>query len=130
MYVKTTIKKRKMRTSPLETGAEVGVQQVKEKDIVYDSEPFASSTLRGEGRSVMSRLFKDMAFLCTIYDVYFRNATQEHELGVAEDLGGKVDSFLADLRTTYEQFQKKIMRIRTCSAQTIRRTWPRSWVMS
>lgn len=42
------------------------------KDIVYEIEPVAFSTVRDEGRNGMSRAVKEMASLSSVYDVAFR----------------------------------------------------------
>lgn len=44
----------------------------------------------------MAMLVKEMAPLCALYDVDFRNVLEEHELVAGEKMNGKVDLVLAD----------------------------------
>lgn len=70
---------------------------MKKKDIVNESGSIVSSTRAGKGRTAMSTFIKEMALLCSIFDVDFRNFAKLHELGVGKDLFGKVDFMLRDL---------------------------------
>lgn len=44
----------------------------------------------------MSKPVKEMDFFFSIYHMDFRNLVEENELGVREDLSGKVNIFLTD----------------------------------
>lgn len=96
--MESTIKKRKMRSSPQGTKADAGVQEEKEEDIVDETEPSASSNLSEEEKTAMSRIVKAMDLLSSIYDVAFRNLMKELELAVNEKSNGKVDFVPADLQ--------------------------------
>lgn len=54
-----------------------------------------SSTVSEEGKTAMSKLIKDMASVCSIYDADFSNLTEEHELGTGGDVKGREDLVLA-----------------------------------
>lgn len=58
MYVQATIKKRKRAKSLLETGAGADDHDFKEKDVVDDTEPGASSTTNEEKRIAMCKFVK------------------------------------------------------------------------
>lgn len=107
MYTENTLKKRNMRAFPLETGADVGLQEMKEKDILDGSELAASSTLREEGRLVITKFIKAMALLYSIFNADFRNLVEEHELMVGEDLTVEVDFVLVDPPYNIQMDQKR-----------------------
>lgn len=56
-----------------EKGADGGAHDMEGEEIVEETDPAASSTLRKECKSVIREVFKKMAPLYSIYDVYFRN---------------------------------------------------------
>lgn len=91
MSAENTLKKRKKEKYPLGTGADVGAQEIKEKDILDESEPIASLTLSGKVKTAMIKRIKLMALVCSIYDVNFRNSVETHYLDVEEDLSENVD---------------------------------------
>lgn len=63
---------------------------------MIESEPASFLTLNEKDRTVMSKLVKAMASLCSTYAMNFRALVQKHELEVEEDLSGKVPFVLAD----------------------------------
>lgn len=72
MYVKATLKTRKIAKYALESGTGTGSQALR-RNIVNNCELAVISTLRGKGRTVASKLVKEMARLCSIYHKDFRN---------------------------------------------------------
>lgn len=48
------------------------------------------------GRIAMTKVVKDMAPFCTIYDVNFRNLQEENRLCIEEGLSGNGNFVLAD----------------------------------
>lgn len=64
MQVVTTLKKTKTGRSPLVTGATAGTQEIKEEDIVNNSEPASLSTLTEDRRTQLSELVTEMVTLC------------------------------------------------------------------
>lgn len=61
-----------------------------------DIETAVSSTLSEEGKIEVSKLVKQMDFLCSIYDADFRVLVEEKRSGVGEDLSAHVDFVLID----------------------------------
>lgn len=59
---------------------------MKEEDVADESEPVQSSTLIEKEKTAMSKVVKEIASLCSIYDVNFKNVTREHEFSVSSDL--------------------------------------------
>lgn len=53
----------------------------------------------------MSKPTKDINPVSFIYSNYFRNLKTEHELGLEEGLGGKVDRVLVEPHKTFEKEQ-------------------------
>lgn len=47
-------------------------------------------------RAAISKLVKEMAVICSIYDVDLRDLLEEHELAEGKDLDEKGDLVLAD----------------------------------
>lgn len=82
MYVQTALKNRKLPMSLLETGAGAGSHYMKEEHIVDESELSASSTMRKEKSTIMSKHVKKMAPLSSICYVDSRNFGEDHELGI------------------------------------------------
>lgn len=68
-----------MRLS-LEEGAGANVYEMKEGYIVDEIEPATSSILSRVRRTTMRKIVKGRALLCNLYDVDFRNLTEEHEI--------------------------------------------------
>lgn len=77
------------------SGAGWGAYDVKEANIMKDSEPAASSNLREETRTTMNKRVRAMAHLCSIYNVHFKTLVEEHELVVGYNLSETVDFSLA-----------------------------------
>lgn len=71
VYAKSTVKKWKMETSSLETGADSGLQGMMEEYIMDESSFAASSSLSEEERTAMSKLVKALALSCFIHNVDF-----------------------------------------------------------
>lgn len=63
---------------------------MKEERVVLQSELAASSTLRKEKGTTMSKLVKVTAPLRSTYNVAIKTWSEKHELGVEGDLRGKV----------------------------------------
>lgn len=70
----------------LVTGAGKGAHDMKEGDIVDENEPSTSSTPREQERAAIIKLAKDMAPLCSIYDMDFRTLSEKYRSGVRERL--------------------------------------------
>lgn len=70
---------------------------MKEENITDESNTVASPTPRKERRAAMSKLVREMAPFCFIYNVVFSNLAEQHELMVGKNLIGKVSIDLADL---------------------------------
>lgn len=88
VYMQTTQKKWKTEKVAVETGPDAVVQEVKEAEIMHDSEPGLSLTLREEKRTAMSKIVEVVDPLCSIYDADLRNLAEMHELVVGENLSG------------------------------------------
>lgn len=71
MFLRKRPKKKKAGKLFVETGADVCTQETKEKDIMDESQPAASSNVSEKQRTAMTRLIKVTAFFCSIYDVDF-----------------------------------------------------------
>lgn len=71
IFVQPTLKKTRTKNSPLEPVDEAGTEEMEKDDIVNVREPTASSIVSKGERSTVGKLFKDMAPLCSIYDVDF-----------------------------------------------------------
>lgn len=85
----TTLRKRKTEKIPLDTKAGAGSYKMKEKHIVDEIEPTASSILSKEVRTAISKPIKEVDPLCSIHDVDLRNLLEEHDLGFRKNLSGK-----------------------------------------
>lgn len=72
MNVENALKTGKTRRSLLGTGANTGVCEMKEDNIVNDSELAASLTLSEESKFAVSHFFKTMTPLYPIYNENFR----------------------------------------------------------
>lgn len=85
------MEKRKTGTSPLEIGADAGLQEMKKQDIVNTNEPAASPSLCEEQRTAMWKPEETMALLCSIFDVDLKNLKKQLELVVQNGSIVKVD---------------------------------------
>lgn len=74
--------KRKTATSPLETVDRAGGHNMEEEHIVDESESATSFTLSNIKRISMSKLVKETAFLCSVFDMNFKNVVEKHNHGV------------------------------------------------
>lgn len=70
LHVQRTLKKRKTRRLLRETKARPGGQEIRKECIVKERAPTASSTLREEERTAMSKLVEAMTPLCSMDGVY------------------------------------------------------------
>lgn len=70
-YVEIKLKKRRTEKFCLEAKVGAGPHDLKEVDIVNESEPAAYSTLTEEMRTAMRKLIKEMARLCSVYNINF-----------------------------------------------------------
>lgn len=102
----------------LRKGAISDAQQT-EEEVVNDSEPTASQTLSIESSSAMSKIVNAMTSLCTIYDAFFSNLAEWHELRVREDRSRPVDFVLADSPYSVRRDQEMTILSMVCSRQTI-----------
>lgn len=82
--------------SPLETKAHAGAHNIKEENIATESNPEACLALSEERRMAISKLFRAIAPLCSIYDTDCRNMAEEDIIAVSKDWNGRVDFVLAD----------------------------------
>lgn len=96
MYVEDTEKEMKTAMYLLKTEADAGVQKMKEEVVLNESELAASSRMSKKGRTVIGKLVKAVALVCSTFGEDFSNAVVEHELGVAEDLTERGDFLLAE----------------------------------
>lgn len=110
---------KKTREISLERETRTGPNKKEEEYIVDKSAPAVSSALPKKRRTVMSRLVKEMAPLCSIYDVDSTNLVEEHELGLGDGLSVKLDVVLGDPLYNIRRDQKVIIRRIMCSAQTV-----------
>lgn len=62
-----------------------------------------SLTLSKEGKIAISKLINEMAFACSIYQVYFNNFAEKQEFGTREDLNGKEAFVLANALQTVQR---------------------------
>lgn len=70
----------------MKKGADAVTQKRKEEAFKKDSEPLAASTLREEGRPLMSKHIKAVAPLYSIYHATLRDLAADHKLVVEEAL--------------------------------------------
>lgn len=75
----------------MESRAHVGIEKMKEEDFLDANEPAVSATLSKEGKTVMRKLVKAKAPMCSIYNLEFIILMEEHELGFEENLTRIVD---------------------------------------
>lgn len=80
IIVQITLKKRKSRKSSPKAEADAGSRKFKEEDTMDESKQTACSTLSKEKKTKVSKAVKEMALLCSIYDVNFRYFAKEHDL--------------------------------------------------
>lgn len=92
----TTLATMNPMKSPLETGTGAGEHNMKGEDLVDKVEFAASSALSKVMKAVMSILNRNMALLCSIYDIEFTNMVEEEELEIGGNLSVKADFVLAD----------------------------------
>lgn len=78
MFLQTTLKKRKVVKSPLETEAGAHVQDMNKEDIVNEIEPTTSSTLSKDQSTAMSKLVNNMVPMCFIYDMDFKKLSEKN----------------------------------------------------
>lgn len=97
IYVQAMLKRNKTVNSLPQTAADASPAKMKEEYIVDEIKLVTSATASKDKRTVMNRHIKEMASLCTIYDVSFKHLAEEHNLSVGEDQSGMVEFFLAEL---------------------------------
>lgn len=102
------LKKRKTEKSLLQAGAGAGTQDVKEEDIVNESNPTTFSTPSEETRIAMIEFVKERVGVSATYDVDFINLAEEHKLGIDEVLSGKLDFAQAYSRYDMRRDQKLV----------------------
>lgn len=117
--MQTTPTKRKTVRCLLETGAGAAANDMKEKYIMYESKPAASTAFSKARRTATSKLFKKMTPSCSLYEAYFRNLVEAPEPGAGENLSKQMDLFWSTLCTTYGGIKMMTTRTRMCSVQTI-----------
>lgn len=61
-----------------------------EETFVNVSDPAVSSTLNKKKRTAISKFGKAMASFSSVYDLNFRSLVEKNQLGVGEDLSGRV----------------------------------------
>lgn len=106
----------------METGAGVGAHTMKERDIVNENEPSASSPLSRRGSYTMSKLDKKRALLWLIYDIMLRNVAEQNFPGV-NLCPGETKDFLLVGPSCHLQNVRKDDRVElTCSVGVI--VWP------
>lgn len=66
-------RQKNIEKSPLETVAITGALEMKQKDIVNESGPAASSTMSEDGRTAMSRSVKVVPPFCYSYNIHLGN---------------------------------------------------------
>lgn len=76
VYVQTSLRKRNMSKYSLNIRAGADLLDIKEGDIKDNIESAESSTLSEDGRTSMINHVKVIAFLCSIYHMYFRNIAE------------------------------------------------------
>lgn len=97
----------------------VGVYDMKEADIVDEIKPAASSTLDEIETTMLRKLVRNIAPVCSIYDVIFIKSAEKHKRGFEEYLSEKADSILADPSYNEGRDQKDDQRDMMCSFGTI-----------
>lgn len=65
-------------------------------DVENEGDHAASSALSEKGKTTMSKLVENMAFLCSVYDMGFTVLVESHELVTRNNLSGKLHFVLAD----------------------------------
>lgn len=113
----------------LDTGASTGSDDNQKEDIMDEIEFATFSTMSEEQRTRKRRLVKEIALLCFIYEMDFRNLAEEKNLGVGEDLSVRWNLFRPILYTTYKWITWMIMWIMMCSVGTTLRIWLMLWEM-
>lgn len=69
---------------------------MEDKGVMDEIETAASSSLREEGKTGMSRHIKEMVSACSISEVNLKTLAEEPKFGAGDDLSGKVELVLAD----------------------------------
>lgn len=70
-----------------------GAYDVKEKDIVDEINPAASSNHSDERRMAMTKLVKGIPSFCSNYTEYLRKSADKHVFSVEKDFGWRLDFF-------------------------------------
>lgn len=96
LYLPTTLKKREITNSSLESGAGAGFYDMKKEDKAHEIKPCSILTLSREEKTLMSKLIKEMASLCSFCNMNIRNLSEQHDIGVREDLSANVYFVLAE----------------------------------
>lgn len=81
--------------SLLETGPSASAHDMKEKHIVDQVEPAVHSPLSKKDKTGIWKSVREMAYVCSVSDVDFRNLEEEHKFGAGKDMTRNVDLLLA-----------------------------------
>lgn len=96
MSVHITMKRRRRTMKILEADSAASSVSTREENFLVEIEPAASSTLSQGSSTAVNKLVEEMALVCCIVNVKFRNFVEEHELGATEGINVKVYFTLVD----------------------------------